>query len=104
VDNGYDAGVALEYHFNDSLLASIGYMHTELGFNAEDMLPDNPELDANTLGGGIAYAYNQKFHINLGIGHTWYEDDDFVSSLTGFKIEYEKDITFLAFGLEYRFM
>jgi long-subunit fatty acid transport protein len=79
-------------------------MHTELGFNAEDMLPDNPELNANTLGGGIAYAYNQKFHINLGLGYTWYEDDDFVSDTTGAKIKYDKDITFLAFGLEYRFM
>jgi long-chain fatty acid transport protein len=105
VDNGYDAGVALEYHFTDSLLFSIGYMHTDLGFEPVDMLPENPELDANTVGGGIAYAYNQKFHINFGLGHTWYEDDDFKSStLGGAKIEYEKDVTFVAFGLEYRFM
>jgi long-chain fatty acid transport protein len=105
VDNGYDAGVALEYHFTDSLLASIGYMYTDLGFDPEDMLPENPELDAHTLGGGIAYAYNQKFHINLGVGHTWYEDDDFKSNtLGGVKIEYKKDITFLALGLEYRFL
>ena len=104
VDNGYDIGIAFEYHFNDSLLASIGFMHTELGFDPEDMLPENPELDTNTVGGGIAYAINQKFHINFGLGHTWYEDDDFTDSSTGFEIEYEKDVTFVAFGLEYRFM
>jgi long-chain fatty acid transport protein len=103
VDNGYDAGIALEYHFTDSLLFSIGYMHTDLGFEPVDMLPENPELDANTVGGGIAYAVNQKFHINFGLGHTWYEDDDFTDSSTGFEIEYEKDITFVALGLEYRF-
>jgi len=103
VDTGYDAGVALEYHFTDSLLFSIGYMHTELGFDPEDMLAENPELDANTLGGGVAYAFNQKFHINFGLGHTWYEDDDFTDNTTGFKVEYEKDITFVALGVEYRF-
>ena len=104
VDTGYDAGIALEYVFNDKITASIGYMHTETGADPEDMTPENPELDANTFAGGLAYAYNQKFHVNLGVGYSSYEDDDFVSDRTGFKIEYEKDITFLALGLEYRFM
>jgi long-chain fatty acid transport protein len=104
VDTGYDAGIALEYVFNDKFTASIGYLHTETGIDPEDMKPENPELDANTFAGGLAYAYNQKFHVNLGIGYSAYEDDDFVSSTTGAKVEYEKDITFYALGLEYRFM
>ena len=104
VDTGYDVGLALEYIFNDKFTASIGYMHTETGIDPEDMTPENPELDANTFVGGLAYSYNQKFHVNLGIGYSSYEDDDFVSSLTGAKVEYEKDITFYALGLEYRFM
>jgi len=104
VDTGYDAGLALEYVFNDTIKASIGYMHTETGIDPEDMTPENPELDADTFSGGLAYAYNQKFHINLALGYTSYEDDDFVSDTTGAKIKYDKDITFMAFGLEYRFM
>ena len=56
VDNGYDLGIALEYHFNDSLLASIGYLYTKLGVDPEDMLPENPELDANSIGVGIAIS------------------------------------------------
>ena len=104
VDTGYDAGITFEYVFNEKFTASIGYMHTETGADPEDMTPENPELDANTFVGGFAYAYNQKFHVNLGIGYSAYEDDDFVSSTTGAKIEYEKDITFYALGLEYRFM
>jgi long-chain fatty acid transport protein len=110
VDTGFDAGLALEYHFTDSLLFSIGYMYTKLGFDPEDMLPENPELDANTVGGGIAYAFNEKFHINFGLGHSWYEDDDFKDKWfkeygddDNFEIEYEKDITFVALGMEYRF-
>jgi len=103
VDTGYDAGIALEYLITDKWRASIGYMHTETGIDPEDMTPENPELDANTFVGGAAYAFNQKFHVNLAVGYSAYEDDDFVSDLTGAKIEYEKDITFLAAGLEYRF-
>jgi long-subunit fatty acid transport protein len=86
------------------MTASIGYLRTVTGVDPEDMKPENPELDVNTFAGGLAYAYNQKFHVNLGIGYSSYEDDDFRSSLTGSKIEYKKNITFYALGLEYRFM
>jgi long-chain fatty acid transport protein len=104
VDTGYDAGLALEYHFGDKMTASIGYLRTVTGVDPEDMKPENPELDVNTFAGGLAYAHSQKFHVNLGIGYSSYEDDDFRSSLTGSKIEYKKNITFYALGLEYRFM
>jgi long-chain fatty acid transport protein len=107
VDTGYDAGITFEYVFNDKFTASIGYMHTETGIDPEDMTPENPELDANTFAGGLAYAYNQKFHVNLAVGYSSYEDDDYVNKAipgVDIKVEYEKDITFVALGLEYRFM
>ena len=106
VSDGVDVGIALEYHFNDSLLGSIGYLRTETGINPEDMLSENPELDANTIGGGIAYAFNEKFHTNLSVGYVFYEDDSFLqptSPTTFIPVEYEKKIYFLALGLEYRF-
>ena len=71
------------------------------------MLPENPELDANTIGGGIAYAFTEKFHGNFSIGNTFYEEDSFstpTSPTTSTTIEYQKNIFFLALGLEYRFM
>ena len=101
VDDGFDVGIALEYHFSDSLLASIGYIHTKLGVEPQDMLPENPELDANTIGAGIAYAFNEKFHTNFSIGNSFYEDDSFVAPPT---VEYQKNVFFMALGLEYRFM
>jgi len=104
VDDGYEYGIALEYSFNEKLLGSIGYLHTELGMDPQYMLPENPELDANTIGAGIAYAFNEKFHTNISIGNSFYEDDSFVSQTTGATIKYEKNIFFLALGLEYRFM
>ena len=101
VDDGYDLGIALEYHFNESFLGSIGYLRTETGIEPQYMLPENPELDANTIGAGIAYAINEKFHTNLSLGYVFYESDSFIAPPT---VEYEKKIFFLALGLEYRFL
>ena len=104
VDNGYDLGVAFEYLFSDKLTGSIGYLHTKLGMDPQYMLPENPELDVNTIGGGIAYSFNEKFHTNISIGNSFYRDDSFVSQSTGATVKYEKNIFFLALGLEYRFL
>jgi len=106
VNDGYDLGIALEYHFNDSLLGSIGYLRTETGIDPENMLSENPELDADTFGCGIAYAINEKLHTNLSLGYVFYEDDSFLQPLPGpvfIPVEYEKKIYFLAAGVEYRF-
>jgi long-chain fatty acid transport protein len=108
VNDGYDLGIMLEYHFNDKWLASIGYLRTVLGVDADEMLPENPELDANTIGAGIAYAFNEKFHTNVSIGNTFYgpldESESFTLHATPpITVEYEKNVFFLALGLEYRF-
>ena len=71
----------IEYHFNEALLASFGYLRTDTGIDAQYMLPENPELDANTIGGGIAYAFNEKFTTNFSLGYVFYEDDSFVYTL-----------------------
>ena len=104
IDNGYDLGIALEYIFSEKIKASIGYLHTELGVDPENFLPENPELDANTIGAGIAYAFNRNFHTNISIGNSFYEDDSFISPITGATVEYDKNVFFLALGLEYRFL
>jgi len=109
VNDGYDLGIMLEYHFNDKWLASIGYLRTVLGVDPDEMLPENPELDANTIGAGIAYAFNEKFHTNVSIGNTFYgpldESDSFtLQSTPPITVEYEKNVFFLALGLEYRFL
>jgi len=101
VDDGYDVGFALEYHFTDSLLGSIGYMRTETGIDPIDMLPENPSLDANTFGGGIAYAFNEQFHTNFSVGNSFYEEDSFAAGPV--RVEYDKNNFFMALGLEYRF-
>jgi long-chain fatty acid transport protein len=106
VENGFDIGFAVEYLFTDKLLGSFGYLYTKLGMDPEYMLPENPELDASTLGAGIAYAFTEKFHGNFSVGNTFYTDDSFAKfppEGIGY-VEYQKSIFFLAFGLEYRFL
>jgi long-chain fatty acid transport protein len=110
VDNGFDWGIALEYAFSETLKGSVGYLYTETGVDPEDMTPWLPELDAHTLGAGVAWKVIPNLDLNFGIGQVFYQDDDFVwtstdlfGNTTGYDVEYEKEITFLAFGIEYKF-
>ena len=104
VDNGYDLGIALEYTFNPKLKGSIGYLHTDTGIDAQYMLPEAPQLNANTIGTGVAYEAIPGMILNFSLGNAFYEDDSFVSSTTGATIEYEKNNFFMAFGIQYKFM
>jgi len=104
VDNGYDLGIALEYTFNDKLKGSLGYLHTDTGIDAENMLPEAPELDAETLAAGVAYEAIPGMILNFAISNSFYNDDSFVSALTGSEVEYEKNNFILAFGVQYKFM
>ena len=107
-DNGYDVGIAFEYLFTDKIKGSIGYMYTKYGIdNPEDMLPENPELDVNTIGAGIAYAFNEKIHANFSVANSFYTSESFLPSAPippGTTVEYEKNVFFVAFGVEYRFL
>ena len=103
VDNGFELGIAIEYAFSKTLKGSLGYLYTETGVDAEDMTPWLPELDAHTLGAGVAWKVMPNLDLNFGICQVFYLDDDFVDSYQH-QIEYEKDITMLAFGIQYKFM
>ena len=104
VDNGYDLGIAVEYTFNNKLKGSLGYLHTDTGIEAENMLPESPELNANTIGAGVAYEAIPGMILNFSLGNAFYEDDSFVSAITGAEVEYQKNNFFLAFGIQYKFM
>ncbi len=104
VDNGYDIGMGFEYALTDTLKATLGYLYTKTGVDAKDMTPELPELDAHTLGTGLRYQITPKCNLTMGLGHIFYDDASFVSSATGASITYEKEITFVAFGIEYKFL
>jgi long-chain fatty acid transport protein len=100
-DNGYDVGIAIEYAISDSVKGSLGYLYTSTGADAENMTPELPELDANSFGMGLVWSANDRLDFNVGLGHVFYKDADFTTA-TGTHIEYKKDITFLAFGIQYK--
>ncbi len=103
VDDGYDLGICVEYTFSETLRASLGYLYTNTGVDAKDMRPELPELDAHTIGTGIAWKVMPNMELNFALGHVFYDDASFISSTTGATITYEKDITFIGFGIQYKF-
>lgn len=103
VDNGYDLGIGVEYLFNDKLKGSLGLLHTVTGIDAEDMLPEAPELDADTIGAGVEYEYIPGMKLNFAIGNAFYKSESFNSAITASKVKYEKNNFFMAFGIQYKF-
>ncbi|MCK4830398.1 outer membrane protein transport protein [bacterium] len=97
-DNGYDIGIACEYTFNPEWKASVGYMYTDVGIDPDNMKVETPELDANSIAGGIAYKATPSLDLNLGILYVFYKDE---TTTTG--IKYEKDVTVIGAGIQYKF-
>ena len=96
--DSYDLGIALTYTFSPQLKGSVGYMLTDTGINPDDMLPEAPELDAQTVCGGILYEVIPGLNLNFAVQHTFYED-----GTTSSGIVYEKAITGFGFGIQYKF-
>lgn len=98
VDNGYDAGITLEYTINPKWLVSVGYLYTDTGMDPDDMTPENPALNANTIGGGFAYKHSDNWAFNFAVGNAFYTDE---TQSDGTLLE--KNVFFLGFGLQYKF-
>ena len=80
--NSYDLGVALEYILNPQWRFSVGYLHTEIqGMKSQDLLPEAPELDANSVAVGLVYSPIERLSLTLGGERSWYDsvktDSDF---------------------------
>jgi len=103
-DNGFDTGVMVEYGFSETLKGSLGYMYTSTGVDAEYMTPELPELDAHTLGAGVVWEASPGLDINVSLGQVFYQSESFTIPELATTIEYEKDITFMALGFQYKFL
>lgn len=98
VNNGYDAGLAMEYIFSSKLKGSMGYMFTESGLDPDAMLPEWPELDANSVAAGVAYDPSPALSLDFGLTKVFYSDE---TTNTGLKLE--KDVFLMALGIQYKF-
>jgi long-chain fatty acid transport protein len=104
VDNAFELAVAFEYAINQKLRASLGYMYTETGIDGENMLAPHPELDVDTLGAGVGYEVKPGIDLNFAVYNSFYESDSFTQADTFSKIEYDKNVFGVAFGIQYKFM
>lgn len=96
--NSYDLAVALTYTFSPKLKGSVGYMLTNTGISPDEMLPEAPELDAQTVCGGLLYEVIPDLNLNFALMHSFYEKET-----TSSGIVYEKAITGFGFGIQYKF-
>jgi long-chain fatty acid transport protein len=104
--NSYDLGVTLEYILNPQWRFSVGYLRTEIkGMNSVDLLPEAPELDANTVGLGLVWSPIERLDLTLSGLKVWYESvkTDANSSRAPAGTEYDKEVWGVAFGIQYRF-
>ena len=97
VENGFDAGVALEYAFNDTLKGSVGYMRTETQIDVDDMLFEAPQLDADMFCGGLAYEPISNLTFNFGVSRVNYHGDT-----TSEGIGLDKEVMMTALGVQYK--
>ena len=52
----------------------MGYLHTEIkGMKSQDLLPEAPELDANSVGLGLVYSPIERLSLTLGVERSWYD-------------------------------
>ena len=84
----------------------MGYLHTEIkGMKSQDLLPEAPELDANSVACGLVYSPIERLSLTLGVERSWYDSvkTDSVSSRAPAGTQYDKDVYGASFGIQYRF-
>jgi len=96
--NSYDAAVALTYTFNPKLKGSLGYMYTVTSIDPDDMLPEAPELDAQTVCAGILYEVSPDLNLNFALMNTFYDKETRSDGII-----LDKNITGFGFGIQYKF-
>lgn len=101
-----DVAVSCTYTFNDQWRASIGYMYTDInGMAAESLLPEAPELDAQTFALGAVYSPMERLDVTFGFTKVNYDSvtTNTTSSRAFADTEHEKDIWAISLGAQYRF-
>jgi long-subunit fatty acid transport protein len=107
--NSFDYGVTLEYILNPQWKFSVGYLRTDIqGMQSEDLLPEAPELDANTIGLGLVWSPLERLSLTLSGIKVWYESretgaDSTAAGRTPSGTTLDKDVWGVALGLQYRF-
>jgi long-chain fatty acid transport protein len=98
--NSWDLGIAAEYAFNPKWKASLGYLLTNVKVTDDQQInePEEPKLDANTVGAGVVWSPTSKWAVTLGGAYVMYDE---VQDSQG--IEYDKTVWNASLGVQYKF-
>jgi len=73
-DNGFEAGVGVEYALTKSLKVSGGYLYSKQGAKEAAQSDMDFNLDTNTLGAGLIYTVKPGIDVNFGVLNTFYKE------------------------------
>jgi long-chain fatty acid transport protein len=74
VENGYEAGAALEFAVSDVLTVSGGVLYTVSGPQDEYHTDQSFDLDAFTVAAGFEYKVNDSMTVNVGVIDVFYSE------------------------------
>lgn len=98
--NSSDLGFTAEYALSPRWKASVGYLRTDIKLDPNEQLnePEEPKLDANTIGAGAVYSPNPEWDVTFAGLLANYDD---VTDDLG--ITYGKTVWNLTVGAQHRF-
>jgi long-chain fatty acid transport protein len=108
VEDGYEIGLGFAYKMMANLELSAGYLYTKTGQNKYTVAYDSKflaaSLDAQTFGLGVGYEAIPGLVINFAVSKTFYKEAEGTKSVFGstFVNKYNKDVTDIALGVEYK--
>ena len=105
IDDSWEIGLGCEFAFSNAFKVSGGYLYSSMGVDPEDASKFLPDLDAHTLGVGVQWMAMPNLAVNFAVGNVFYDGDSYVDTSLGvpIEIEYEKNIPFVAAGIQYSF-
>lgn len=109
-DNGWDAGLALEYTLPINLKISAGFIYGSPGENQQTYYENNPSLKGPSIAGGLYYEPFKYWGISAGVLYTIYKSDDRIISAADpvtntaeKKLELKKSVILIGVGTQVNF-
>ncbi|MCF7804925.1 MAG: hypothetical protein K9N46_03740 [Candidatus Marinimicrobia bacterium] len=100
VNNGFEAGLGVEYQVNDAITASIGGLTSQSGATESYQSDLSYSLNSTSLGLGLEYALSEVIALSVGYSKTFYEDGQNDKS-GNFAETYGKTSDVIALGFGY---
>jgi long-subunit fatty acid transport protein len=110
-NDGWEIGIGATYAFTETVKGSAGYLYTSIGVDPEDSSKFLPDLNSHALGFGVQWTVAKNLDLTFAAGNVFYVSDSYVDSslvaagieATPTKVEYEKNIPYMGFGIQYKF-